>query len=239
MKYIDRSKVAAPANLQGQTAPSSGNDIQKSIYAHADVKEALNDLQRGICCYCETHYKATCPGDVEHFRPKGGYQQDKSDDFHQPGYYWLAYKWENLLYACENCNRYNKQNYFPLKDPTKRFDPAVKDISQEEPLLINPYEEQHPENHLTFVGTAIKALTDRGDASITYYGLARKELDESRRETWNDLNSYVDLVTIAQTMGATDDAVSVMEARVKQRIKEKIDAGQHTLMIRCIFKKYL
>lgn len=239
MKYIDRSKVAAPANLQGQAAPTSGNDVQKSIYAHDDVKDALNDLQHGICCYCETHYKATCPGDVEHFRPKRGYQQDKDDDLHQPGYYWLAYKWENLLYACEECNRRYKHNYFPLKDPTKRFNPAIKDISQEEPLLINPFEEQHPENHLTFVGTAIKALSDMGDASITYYGLDRKELDEPRQETLNDINTCVDLVAIARAMGSAADAVNVMEARVKQRIKEKIDAGQHTLMIRCNYKKYL
>lgn len=57
MKYIDRSRVGVPANLQGQAAPTSGGAVQKSIYAHADVKNALNNLQHGICCYCETLIK--------------------------------------------------------------------------------------------------------------------------------------------------------------------------------------
>ena len=230
MKYIDRSKVAVPAILQRQAEPTSESAVQKSIYAHADVKYALDQLQKGICCYCEAHYKSTCFGDVEHFRPKGGYQQDEDDDLHHPGYYWLAYKWENLLYACEQCNRIYKRNFFPLKDSTKRFDPTLKDISHEETLLINPYEEQHPENHLTFEGTSIKALTDMGDASIRYYGLDRKDLNEPRQETLNDINTFVDFVEIAKAYGA-NDAVKQMEDRLKQRIKEKIDAGQHTLMI--------
>lgn len=235
MKYIDRSKVAEPANLQGQAAPTSGDAVKKSIYGHVDVKNALNHLQKGICCYCEAHYIATCPGDVEHFRPKNGYQQDKDDDLHQPGYYWLAYKWENLLYACEQCNRINKRNYFPLKDSTKRFNPDVKDISQEEPLLINPYEEQHPENHLTFVGTTIKALTEMGDASIIYYGLDRKELNEPRQGIYNDIIAFIDLVALSNGTDREEKAQEML----KERIKAKLKVGQQTLMIKNNFGKYL
>ena len=234
MKYIDRSLVDAPANLQGLSSPTSAAAVQKSVYGHPDVKNALDQLQKGICCYCEAHYKATCPGDVEHFRPKGGYQQDEDDDFHYPGYYWLAYKWENLLYACEQCNRINKRNFFPLKDPAKRFNPAIKDISQEEPLLINPYEEKHPENHLTFVGTTIKALSDMGDASIKYYGLDRKELNEPRQGIYNDIIAFID---IAALLNGTPKEGKAQEM-LKKRINEKIAEGQQTLMIKSNFGKY-
>ena len=235
MKYIDRSKVAEPANLKGLAAPSKEAEVDENIYGHVDVKNALNHLQKGICCYCESRYNHTTYGDVEHFRPKKGYMQDEKDTLHKPGYYWLAHNWSNLMYACEQCNRTYKKNYFPLKDSAKRFNPDVRDISQEEPLLINPYEEEHPENHLSFTGTKIQALTNKGDASITYYGLARKELDEPRREVYNDINTFLEILTIATGSGIEED----VKNKLKQRIQDKIDAGQHTLMIKCNFGKYL
>ena len=235
MKYIDRSQVGEPAILQESAAPTKEEEVDDGIYGHDDVKKALNQLQRGICCYCESRYNHTTFGDVEHFRPKKGYKQDEKDVLHKPGYYWLAHKWENLMYACEQCNRVYKHNYFPLKDRTKRFDPKVCDISQEEPLLINPYEEKNPENHLTFVGTAIKPLTDKGVASITYYGLERKELDEPRQEVYNDIIAFIDAVKIAEGTSAE----APMIEKLKARINGKIAAGQHTLMVKSNFGKYL
>ena len=168
MKYINRSLVKEPEILQKQAAPAMDDKIDSKIYGHEDVKNALRKLQQGICCYCESYYEGTTFGDVEHYRPKGFYQQHKSDKQHRPGYYWLAYKWENLMYACEKCNRTYKKNYFPLKDPSKRFDKDLRNISQEEPLLINPYEEKNPERHLTFEENRIVPLTDEGKASIEY-----------------------------------------------------------------------
>lgn len=235
MKYIDRSQVDEPENLRGQVAPTEGEKIKKSIYGHTDVKSALNHLQHGICCYCESRFSDACPGDVEHFRPKQGFQQNENDELHQPGYYWLAYRWDNLMYSCEHCNRYYKHNYFPLRNPDNRFNPATCDISAEEPLLINPYEEQHPEVHITFDGIKIRPLTDKGDASITYYGLYRKELNEPRQEILNDITSFVD---IADLSNGTDNE-GLAKEKLKNYILQKIANGQQTLMIRCNFGEYL
>ena len=235
MKYIDRSKVAEPTTLQGAAAPTREEEVDENVYGHQEVKDALNKLQNGICCYCESRYDHTTYGDVEHFRPKKGYKQDKTDQLHKPGYYWLAHSWSNLMYACEQCNRSYKHNFFPLKDNSKRFNPAICNISQEEPLLINPYEEQHPEQHLTFVGPNIHALTDKGVASITYYGLDRKELDEPRRGIYNDILAFVDLAILAKGK----DMETEIADKLKERIKEKLDAGQYTLMIKRNFEKYL
>lgn len=236
MKYIDRSKVAVPENLQGQAAPTSGASVQEHIYGHADVKNALNQLQHGICCYCESRYDVTGYGEVEHFRPKKGWQQDKEDKhLHQPGYYWLAYKWENLMYACKRCNCKYKQNYFPLKDPTKRFKPEVCDISEEEPLLINPYEEQHPERHLGFEGANIKALTAEGSSSIIYYGLDREELNEERQKIFNLINSLAEVVELVQGTSKEKEA----QDKLKNCIEDEIATGRYTLMVKCNFGKYL
>lgn len=235
MKYIDRSSVPVPKNLQNQAAPTSGAEIKDSIYGHANVKKALTDLQHGVCCYCEAHYDITGYGEVEHFRPKGGWQQDRDDkELHQPGYYWLAYKWENLMYACKKCNVGYKQNYFPLEDPSKRFKEETLDISQEKPLLINPYEEQHPEQHLTFNGPTIKALTDQGRASIDYYGLNRVELYEERRRIFNPLNALAKATGFLQGE-KKDETVE----ELKECLKEIMSSGQHTLMLRSNFGKFI
>lgn len=235
MKYIDRSLVEEPENLRGQAAPTMDEAVDSNIYGHEEVKTALRNLQHGICCYCESCYESTTFGDVEHYRPKGYYQQHKGDEQHRPGYYWLAYKWENLMYACEKCNRIYKKNYFPLKDPSKRFDKDLRNISQEEPLLINPYEEKNPEQHLTFDENRIIPLTDEGKASIEYYGLDREELNESRRDI------YVPLRALAETLQIMKGSMleQPTEEILKKTIKDCLLRGRYTLMIKCNFRQYL
>lgn len=105
MKYIDRSLVEEPENLRGKAVPTMDEEVDSKIYGHEDVKKAFRNLQHGICCYCESYCEGTTFGDVEHYLPKGYFQQHKDDKKNRPGYYWLAYKWDNLMYACEKCNR--------------------------------------------------------------------------------------------------------------------------------------
>ena len=235
MKYIDRSLVEEPENLRGQAAPTMEEAVDSNIYGHEDVKTALRELQQGICCYCESFYADTSYGDVEHYRPKRFYQQHKGDKQNRPGYYWLAYKWDNLMYACEKCNRTYKKNYFPLKDPNKRFDKDLRNISQEEPLLINPYEEKNPERHLTFDENRIKPLTDEGKASIEYYGLDREELNESRLQIYNPIMILAKLLQIAK--GSKLEQPTMDE--LKKTIHDKLSSGRYTLMIKCNFGQYL
>lgn len=235
MKYIDRSKVAVPANLQGQAAPTKEGEADSNIYGHEDVKTALRGLQNGICCYCESYYANTTYGDVEHYRPKGFYQQSKGDKQHRPGYYWLAYKWENLMYACEMCNRSYKKNYFPLKDPSKRFNSATRDISGEEPLLINPYEEKNPERHLTFVENRIKPLTVEGKTSIEFYGLDREGLNESRLDFYTPIKALAETLKIAKETEHEQLTMNIL----KRTIQNSMSKGRYTLMIKCNFGEYL
>ena len=97
--------------------------------------------QHNKCCFCESYFLHISAGDVEHLRPKGGYKQSVSDSLQKPGYYWLAYKWDNLLIACENCNRIEKKNLFPLLNPENRATKENKDIDAEKPIFINPWKE--------------------------------------------------------------------------------------------------
>lgn len=106
------------------------------VYAHDDVKQALLTAQSEKCCFCEVRIGAD--GDVEHFRPKGGVAQAAGEAMLFPGYYWLAYDWDNLFLACGPCNSRHKRNLFPLVDPAARARSHHDDLSGEEPLFIDP-----------------------------------------------------------------------------------------------------
>ena len=67
------------------------------------------------CAYCETT-EVGYISDAEHFRPKGQvrnksgivktFDVDGVSEITHPGYFWLAYHWQNLLPSCNTCNRY-------------------------------------------------------------------------------------------------------------------------------------
>ena len=97
-------------------------DIDQNIYGHNTVKSKLLNLQSQKCCYCESKVGKgkQSSGDIEHFRPKKYSQQKEKGKKEFPGYYWLAYEWDNLYFSCEICNRVHKRNLFPLADPDTR-----------------------------------------------------------------------------------------------------------------------
>ena len=122
--------------------------IDSTIYAHPSVKNALRTAQHDKCAYCET-LNPTSHEVVEHFRPKNGWRQKRGDSLIKPEYFWLAYEWTNLLFACDQCNdRGHKENLFPLANPTHRATARKPKIEKEKPLLLNPYENDDPQNHI-------------------------------------------------------------------------------------------
>lgn len=214
MIQIDKSKTPIPTIL---TTGGKGNkatqvliqaaqqgqiqfDFDAAIYAHPTVKTALIGLQNGKCCFCQGMVTDTSYGDIEHFRPKGGYQQTKDQPLQKPGYYWLAYDFSNLFFACQKCNEVYKRNYFPLADESKRASSSVQDYRKEDSLILHP-EWDNPETHITFVGEMVKAKDDsvKGVETIKRTGLNRIELDESRLE---QLKPLMILALIARSSDA-------------------------------------
>ncbi|PDT19433.1 hypothetical protein [Rhizobium hidalgonense] len=68
-------------------------------YREYDVKQMLRTLFHGKCAYCEKFIEKGI-SEVEHYRPKGAV-----DGADHPGYWWLAFKWSNLLPTCPGCNK--------------------------------------------------------------------------------------------------------------------------------------
>lgn len=171
------------------------------LYKDPRMKRFFEDKDgsfAGKCVYCESDTVVNQPGDVEHFRPKGpvkGWDEQpivlEGGERH-PGYYWLAYDWHNLLYACNDCNRINKKtgtrigkwDYFPVRN-THASQPGAE--VHENPILINPAEED-PSAHLhVSVDGILIADSDRGDECIRVFGLnLRVSLVKARRDAIRD-----------------------------------------------------
>lgn len=145
---------------------------------YGKLKHHLFELFEGKCAYCEGKAMHVASGDVEHFRPKRGVNGDPD----HPGYYWLAYDVGNLLPACELCNRAGaKMNKFPVEPGTRAATPAA--IAGERPLLLNPYFDARPLEHLKFLKSGkVVGRTEKGKHSIEVYRLNRRELKRRREE---------------------------------------------------------
>lgn len=164
-----------------------------AIYGHPTVRQALIDAQHGKCCYCEQ--KIGAEGDVEHFRPKGACRQSQELPIEQPGYYWLAYDWDNLLWACPVCNQRCKKNAFPLANPADRAKTHHDDLALEQPLLLNPAETD-PAGIVGFRAEVAYPIDGgaRATATIQGSGLNRATLLEKRRERLAELTLLQDLL---------------------------------------------
>ncbi len=177
-----------PSDLEGGSASLS---FDPSVYAHREVKIALIEDQHGKCAFCESKVRHVSPGDVEHYRPKAAVCQSMEDPLERPGYFWLAYAWENLLFACEMCNRRHKASVFPLHDPGQRVRSPADPLTREAPLFLNPRVD-NPAEHIGFRQEVPYAIAGsvRGEVTIEALGLRRAELEERRRTLLSVLDTF-------------------------------------------------
>lgn len=209
ISMIEVKRTETPACLMEDGVSDGALETQRAIHhfthglagkfdfsAYKEAKEELNKMFNGKCAYCESRIEHTSFMEVEHFRPKG-YVQGEPRGSH--GYYWLGSKWENLLLSCEKCNsKKYKGNHFPLRDPQKRVKHHTGNLSEEEPLLLNPCEED-PEDHIIFDELGDIHGTDiKGKKSVIHYGLKREELRKERARHLKDLDK--DLILLSKVI---------------------------------------
>lgn len=184
-------------------------EILEALYKEQkEIYHSLDGPFHGKCAYCETLIAANHPGDLDHFRPKNRVtssaspikvQDDQGQEVPHPGYYWLTYDWQNLLPACEDCNRPNKGrsggvrvgkwDEFPVEGFRAR-NPGEE--NQEVPLLLNPTNQHlNLENHLAFTSTGvINYLTVNGEKTCEVFGLnLREALVRERLEAYQNASS--------------------------------------------------
>jgi uncharacterized protein (TIGR02646 family) len=136
------------------------------------VKHDLATMQHNKCCYCEKREEQAKYRDVEHYRPKSRY-------------WWLAWTWENLLFACIDCNREQKRDQFPLEPGCAPLVAEQLPPGSEHPLVIDPSEPGvDPTTEIEFQRDRVqgkerwvpRGLTERGRETIKVCGLDRNTL---------------------------------------------------------------
>jgi hypothetical protein len=161
----------------------------------------------GKCAYCEWPLGRSF-GAADHYRPKSrvtireaGQSIVVLDGSGRPhkGYYWLAYRWENLLPSCDRCNTgEGKVDQFPVDghrifDAQSLSDPAsISEIDAfEVPQLINPYFDD-PSDHLRFgLEGVIAGRTDRGRITILVCQLDEAKIEAARKAIQEVVQSAV------------------------------------------------
>jgi uncharacterized protein (TIGR02646 family) len=181
-----------------------------------EVREALYEMQFHKCCYCEQKREMKYESDVEHYRPKARVEGDKT----HPGYWWLAYKWENLFFSCKVCNSRYKLDHFPVEVGSKRSAGPNQPHHTERRLLLHPCDDD-PEKELTWdverdeadlLGNAIAGamelalfvrvagLTNRGHITVKTLGLNRMELLTNRALQVLTIDTLIEKVKIAEIL---------------------------------------
>lgn len=197
-------------------------DFDSKIYGHETVKSTLKQMQHDKCCFCESKISHISYGDVEHYRPKGGFKQTEQDTLQEPGYYWLAYDWGNLLLSCSLFNQQFKKNLFPLLEPQQRALSHHDDITLELPLLINP-SVTDPSQYIGFRQEIPYALEDNiyGKTTITVVGLDREAQNERRRSHLALINNLIKVVKLADKQFGNAE-LQILADQAKQKIAEAI-----------------
>jgi uncharacterized protein (TIGR02646 family) len=215
MIYVDRSTVPSPgifrsARLRAQigeaekfyaTPPQLRGQRDYSWTAtvrllRSGADNALKQLFRGKCAYCESLIDRLAPYSLGHFRPRAmalGTDGSVAADH----YWWLAFEWSNLLPACQPCNT-AKASRFPVRG--KRASPGERGnaLTSEQPLLLDPCIDD-AEKHLIFtIDGIVSSDTAEGQTSIETLALNRQALVAQRALHLARLTNVIGLLQESQ-----------------------------------------
>lgn len=213
----EANNAAFDANPEDYKTGARRFKFDRALYGAKSVKNALIKVQLGKCAFCEAKILHVDHGDVEHFRPKGGVADAPNGPMHLPGYYWLAYVWDNLFLACAICNQTGKRNLFPLADPGRRALNHHDDHAAEPALLIDPGRDD-PEAHIGFRQEIAFSIDGglRGSATIDVLGLNRVELAEHRLDRLRLLQAVGNLLRLLPSHAdETREARQILEDATK------------------------
>jgi len=152
-------------------------EANSSIYNSDAVREILEAAHHNKCCYCETK-DIRSNKDVEHFRPKRAYSHTLKGTSNYPGYFWLAYDWDNLFLACQVCNQIFKNDFFPINDEVTRAQANNLSIANEQPKILHPSLDE-PELEIGYRESIPYGITEKGATTIDYLGFGK--IDEDRK----------------------------------------------------------
>jgi uncharacterized protein (TIGR02646 family) len=276
MREIDKSTTEQPTNTKHNSKTFQNRVLQAisqkdnvpekrnfSGYADKKAKEALAKLYSGgnviehngekiynpKCAYCESTSAVVASLEVEHYRPKKAVTEEPS----HKGYYWLAYEWTNLIYACSKCNEQGaKGNQFPVLGTRQFSEPMLNgtieydafranhdDLLVEQPLLLHPEIDRNFEQHFRFrYDGTIEGLSSRGEATIRICKLDRILLVKERRDVLKKLTSSLQ-ATILAFDTRSESTEEEVRGLLRNLYQEIIDYQTDTSLPYTLFGKHI
>jgi uncharacterized protein (TIGR02646 family) len=186
--------AAAQAEIDACADAEGPGIVKQRAAAWQSMTDQLSTAQASKCAYCEDLLKEHS-SEVDHVRPK-------------QTYWWLAFKKQNLLYACRSCNN-AKSSKWEVQPGVVQLRPKEDPWSVPEPsCLVDPTGDD-PDAHLTFVFEGgewrIAGRTPRGTWTI-----ANLELDRDSFTTESNwiANEYLapEVARLKGAIAAGDDA---------------------------------
>jgi hypothetical protein len=152
----------------------------------------------------------------------------------RPGYYWLAYEWDNLYLSCTGCNQRHKQNLFPLENPETRATNHKQRIDREQPLFIDPGTE-NPAEFIEFRGEVVFAIDDnrKGEVTIKSLKLKQRSLPEARLQRLNLLKGLHGIVTLAANQPSNIELQKEAQKATELLEKAVRDNAEFSAAARC------
>ncbi len=112
------------------------------------------------------------------------------------GYWWLAFRWSNLVFACDRCNSGWKSSFFERAgDRTSLImrDPCPSTLRSEGALLLDPYALPRLSTVLCFgVDGSVQGLSPEAKATVDIVALDRSSLRRQRKDVLVDLARSAD-----------------------------------------------
>ncbi len=212
MRYIDRlPKPAILLKKEKEWLSKFLNSDKKrpdsNKYAHKDIRQQLASMSYHKCFYCERKLKNE-PREVDHYIEVS---EDRS----------LAFDWNNLYLACNNCNNKISNTTIPVAD------------------ALNPcmHSDHDIESHITFEDEFITTKNNStiGLKTIQKFRLDSELLDKKRIDQIKQFQKV--LIKIQSNM--------IQEKRMKMTVVEreclvrfKQEDQPFSLMFRILLKQY-
>ena len=135
-------------------------------YKRDDIREALNVMYKGLCCYCEMQIAPVSFDHVEHRYPKKKYPK-------------RTYEWDNLHLACTQC-KVSKGDEFDSKNPI--LDAVLDEISK------------HLSYRIDILGVWCEAKSSRGKTTRKHANLNRLQLRLDRVKIYLEAKEFIKIL---------------------------------------------
>ncbi|HZV75520.1 MAG TPA: AAA family ATPase [Conexibacter sp.] len=199
MRIVDRPNVSEPDIFRTKAARAayaaaarhfSAEDARArqtlhqftdELFGAPSVRRALAELFLQKCAFCESAIADPTMGEVHHFRPVQGAVDPRDGSVSDEHYWWLAYAWENLYWACRSCV-VAAGTRFPVDGPRASSKSTGSSLDAERKLLLDPCgRDEAPDAALFFDEDGrVEPLHERGQLTIETYDLNRADLIDAR-----------------------------------------------------------